>query len=299
MKIKHFTISQYSCISAAFLMTGNLTANIIYTDIDPDIVLDHDFEMNGVDMDNNGTYDFAFLNVSYTYEDIAYYLIQKIWAGAYGTSANEIAGTSNNNLYFPYALNYNEIINEELSFQNWGYQRMMWRIFNSLETWEGDIIYGMGAGGYWYPQVLDHYLGVHFVDTAGIYYYGWIRCDIKDEFIITGEEHRYSLIIKDYAYETMPDMPIAAGMKGETENQAIINNPDINIYNFDKNLAIILPDNNQKYMLSIFNISGSKIYSSAISGKYNKISCENFPEGNYIIRIQNSNGLFTQQLFIR
>ena len=62
---------------------------MIYTDIDPDIELNLDGQTAGIDVDNNGTIDFALLKSSATFStfwgssDITLYR-RAIWAGPYG-----------------------------------------------------------------------------------------------------------------------------------------------------------------------------------------------------------------------
>lgn len=54
-------MQQYSGMAGVLLlMHSDLSAQAIYTDIDPDIVLQFDDETTGVDMDNDGDFDFAF-----------------------------------------------------------------------------------------------------------------------------------------------------------------------------------------------------------------------------------------------
>ena len=59
-------MQQYSGMAGVLLlMHSDLSAQAIYTDIDPDIVLQFDDETTGVDMDNDGDFDFAFFKLSY------------------------------------------------------------------------------------------------------------------------------------------------------------------------------------------------------------------------------------------
>ncbi len=54
MKDTGFKIRQYSLFAGSFLLMRVLKAGVEYTNIDPDIILDSDFESAGVDMNNNG-----------------------------------------------------------------------------------------------------------------------------------------------------------------------------------------------------------------------------------------------------
>lgn len=254
-----FDLLQYTCIAASFLgLNNNIKAQSIYTDIDPDIILDADFELAGVDMDNNGSYDFAFINISYTYQDEPweYSLIQRLFAGPYASS-NEIAG-SQDIYYFPYALEEGNIVGSSLSFQNWGYQRLAWRLFLSFTTWMGDTIEGTGSGGNWFPETIDHYLGVHFKDDEEQYHYGWIRCSVEDSGRV--------LIIKDYAYEKQIDLSIEAGDKiGYVGIESSINQVGINIYSFDNKIYILSHTALIGSSIEITNLHGQNIYTGVLN----------------------------------
>jgi len=145
MKSNRFNIKTYSAFACAFLINANTQAEVEYTDIVPDITFDADFESDGVDMDNNGTIDFAFLNFSYPcYYNPWYSFIERIFVAPYGTPLNEVAGTENILHYFLYAFGYGDIISEDIEFYNYGFQEMAWRKFISLKTASGEIITGTG-----------------------------------------------------------------------------------------------------------------------------------------------------------
>lgn len=292
----HHKLLSYSTSAIAFILLHDAQAQAVYTDIDPDIVLDEDFDAAGVDMDNNGSFDFAFLNVSYTSQGATwnYSLIQKIWVGAYGTSANQIAGTSSTFIlhkYYPYALEFGNSIDDAVSFQNAGYQRMAYRIFITYQTWEGDTLENSAAGGHWFPETLNHYLGVHFVDEDYNYHYGWIRCDVLDE--------GRTLIIKDYAYETKCDVGILAGdMIGDTSvNIENIISLDANAYAFENNIYVDVKDLNEKTEVYIYSISGDLIYSKILL-ELNTIIPFTLPKGVYLVNIVSKNGQYQKKLFI-
>ena len=269
---------QYSSLAAAFLsMQSESHTQVVYTNLEPDIVLDEDFEMGGVDLDNNGTYDFAFLNISYTYTSGIHIstLSQKIFAGAYGTSANEIAGIEDV-YYLPYALSTNESIDDTLSFQNAGLQRMAYRIYHSIETGEGDTLLFTWIGGEWYPELLDHYLGVHFVDENLDYHFGWIRCDVKDEGRM--------LVVKDYAYEAEIDKPILAGDIGDTTTLAIENLPDFEfvITMLDHAVRVVGSFKTVGSLIFVYDINGNQLYTDVMDQTQKTIPL-NVPAGIYII----------------
>lgn len=300
MKSKSFNLKTYSAFASAFLIIGNAQAEVEYTDIEPDFILDSDWDSEGVDMDNNGTIDFAFLNFSYSWYTFGYSFIEKIFAGPYGTPQNEIAGTQIV-AYFPYALAYGEFIDSSLSFQNYGFQRMAYRIFHELETWGGDILYFTWEGGFWYPEMLDHYLGVHFIDENADYHYGWIRCDIKDE--------GRTLVIKDYAYEKYIDHEIIAGDTVGYQpfgHDTIVLNPGTvieniltgaNVYSFENKIYIQLPLKSSNVIVKVYDLKGGEIYTCELQNQFAEINI-NAPKGIYLVEIIAKEGNFTKKVYM-
>ena len=109
------TLKQYSAFSACFLaLQHDAGGQAVYTDIDPDIILDANWESAGIDLNSDGIIDFAFLNRSFNffteYSSYSSHL-EIIYAGPQLLS-NKIAGQTHVispsyggfTVYFPFAL---------------------------------------------------------------------------------------------------------------------------------------------------------------------------------------------------
>src|SRR5437868_7444536 len=105
-------------------------AEAIYTDLEPDIEIQFEGQTAFVDIDNDGLLDFGFLKTSNTYTTSINSLVRylrEFWVGPY-IETNEIAGAmfthgaGYGTDYYPYALPFGNIINNDLPFQNWGFQ---------------------------------------------------------------------------------------------------------------------------------------------------------------------------------
>ena len=267
MNSSKFNLIQYSAISACFLaLHQNVRGQAIYTNIDPDLELDNNWESAGIDMNNDGVPDFGFLNRSFDFSTFySYYSshFEAIYAGPQSPN-NEIAALTHVispsyggfTVYFPFALNESDLINEVLTFHNNGYQTMAYRYIQT----DGDYF---PKGGIWYPEVLDHFLGVRFIDTSDCLHYGWIRCDIKD--------NGRTLIIKDYAYEI----------------------------NCNTGIFIQFQEISENYSFQILNLSGAKISSGILSGKNNVIPMSAKPKGYYFVEIYKGQQKFAaKKIFI-
>ena len=63
---KGFSLTQYSLAAGAILAPVAAFSQAVYTDIDPDIILDEPGEHWGFDLDDDGLNDFNFFNKSFT-----------------------------------------------------------------------------------------------------------------------------------------------------------------------------------------------------------------------------------------
>lgn len=275
------TIKQYSAFSVCFLAMRQITVGqAVYTDIDPDLMLDVSNETAVVDMDNNGNYDFAFIKFSFdfsTYSSIYSSHFEAIDAGPQSPN-NAIAALTHVvspsyggfTIYLPFALAEGVLIYDELAFNNNGYQRMAYR----YTTVNG---FYFPYGGFWYPEVVDHYLGVRFVDTSDCLHYGWIRCDVL--------ENGTKLTIKDYAYETKCDTGIPAGdIIGDT-SVSVNEFNELNgvIYAFNSNVYITLNELPTNCRARITDMTGKEIYKGSLMSNFNVISLLNNPKGVYLV----------------
>lgn len=275
------TIKQYSAFSACFLVLQHIAdGQAIYTDVDPDIIIDGDGEYAGIDMDNNGTIEFAFVNRTGSFSTYPSYYLSYYEVINVGPQlpSNEIAGQIHIIspsyggfwIYLPFALEESEVIYSDLQFYNEGYQVMAYR----YTTVNG---FYFPYGGFWYPEVVDHYLGVRFVDTSDCLHYGWIRCDVV--------ENGRKLIIKDYAYETKCDTGIPAGdMIGDTSVSVNeINQLNGAIYAFNSIVYITLNELPSNCSARITDMTGVVVYEGSLMSNLNVISLLNNPKGVYLV----------------
>ncbi|MFN0274814.1 MAG: T9SS type A sorting domain-containing protein [Chitinophagales bacterium] len=292
-----FSLLQYSISAAAVLSTAAVYSQVVYTDIDPDVVLDEPDEMFGIDLDDDGLNDFNFFNESFTtyipYAGDAQ--VNAIFVGVFDTMLNGVAGST---LYFsagpgytyytPFALQQGEIIGESIAFYNDNYQTMA----------RTDVIIGLPSisshQGNWNPYLwgykLEDYIGFHFTDEESIQRYGWIRCSVID----SGR----TLIIHDYAYELQPDQPILAG---DTVSYVSINEQqnalEANVYSFNNAVYIHLHDY-KKTLLHITDLMGKQIISEEFVNEYSTIDMRSFSTGIYLVTLTQNDKIFTKKLFI-
>lgn len=295
-------LNAYAASAACFLLIQQeAEAQVLYMDIDPDSILDTKYDFAELDLDNNGTADFFFLNSSFTFYTLTFYtyrLRQDIAVGP-AIFENALAGisfyfnvgyTAYTN-YYPYALPSGSVIGDNLQWQNNFVQIMALRTYC-----EDGGLCGGGFYAYWdnpdLPEssVLDHYLGIRFIDDAGLNHYGWIRCDVKDE--------GRTLVIKDYAYELQPDHPIEAG---STEHYVNIipteTDKGITIYSFD-NAIFIQVKAFSNAEIQITDITGKNLIHKKLYTGNEKIEMNSYPPGIYLVSIKTADKIYTKKVNI-
>ncbi len=298
MKTNRFTLQKYSGTAGVFLLIPAASqAQAVYTDVDPDIEIQFDEATAGIDMDNNGTFDFAFLKTSggyyfyWTFTSTQVYRFRhRIWAGPQIPS-NAIAGDYDYDsyagpiTYFPYALLSGAPINEDLSWQNWGFQIMGSGFYKS----NGDWVYRLGD---WAHKSDSAYLGVRFIDQEECLHYGWIRCTTADS--------SKRLIIHDYAYERKCETPIIAGDTiGDTTHVGMeeFNTVLANVYSFNKIIFIHI-EANASATLEIVNMQGESLIVQLLAQESTQISMSHFPSGIYFVKLNIGDRFFTKKVYI-
>lgn len=286
MRFAKFSIEEYAAFAACFLLVhSEANAEAVYTDI-PDTLLNIGFENFHVDMNYDAVVDFELRRRSYDFSITTYssgYINSHCTAlsidpevfGNKIAASTEIWGSAASNyftVYFPYALAEGQLINGLLSFQDQDFARLAFRFRGQYSS------YAM-HGGNFYPEVIDHYLGVYFKDTTGCFHYGWIRCDVKNE----GKE----LVVKDFAYESKCDVGIAAGdMIGDTTIVGIneTNTFQATVYSFNNTIYINLNDLINKVEVHIYDLTGKEVYSATLINQFTEIKLSE-SKGMYVVEL--------------
>ena len=291
-----FSLLQYSTAAVSLLGVTSASSQVVYTDIDPDVVLDEPDEIFGIDLDDDGLNDFNFFNESFTttvfYGDLAN--VKALFVGAFDTMLNGIAGSTGflsggggYTYYRPYIIQDGEIIGGAFNFYNNNYQTL------AMEIDEFSSPFPPTHNGNWYyfygGEVIEKFLGISFTDEDNIKRYGWIRCSVID----SGR----TLIIHDYAYELQPDYPIIAGdtvsyvdIKGQPSLVATV-------YSFNKavyiNLQIQTPT-----QLTIVDLNGQTILAKTLYHQVEIVEMNYFPKGIYLVTLKEGEKLLTAKVAI-
>jgi hypothetical protein len=285
--------ASYAALTGAFLaMAGQSEAQIIYTDVNPnDTVMspgDDLYDFFPIDFDNDGVADVVIQQYTYNGNQVC-------WAGTFSMQtsvggpiplvnlANMAIGNLNvnggNTYIYPYVLNQGDPISSG---------NPNWRSFNQAYPFVSEMTLNWRTSsqyGHW--NGVDGFLGWQFITGSDIFY-GWVEMDI--------DSAATRIIVKGYAYESNPGMPIFAGDIGVGTNNLhksdgsyflLSNNPAVR----NKPSAVYFSsDKQQDYKLEIINNLGEVIRTqsgSAVVGNNPAIGLhlQDVAAGNYFIRL--------------
>src|SRR6476469_2895178 len=194
----------YITILAALLYIITVNAQIVYTDVNPNITLDTNGALYNLNINNDGIADFKF---DYNYR---IYNCQCLMLRTSGDLSSSVVVPLNSNSMMAFTnaeddiikLNANTIIDSSLHWENYELALTAYGGFCNACS-KGTIFSHVLNGGIWDGST-DKYMGLQVKIGSNIYY-GWVRLDV-------GIEANF-VTIKDYAYNTVPNQPILAGQK--------------------------------------------------------------------------------------
>lgn len=293
-------LASYSVFSASFILIHETaTAEVIYTDLEPDVILPGPYDLYPLDMNNSGGFELRFYNFSffyYNYTNFTYRTRQAIMIDSMAANVY-VAALADWTYYsgiikYPLALDSGELIDEADPWYKMDNAADNFLI--AARTYENSgIDLDTCTNCIWYnesiSETVNGFLAVKFKIDEN-YHYGWIRCDVLDE--------GRTLIIKDYAYEDEPDNPIVAG---DTTHYLSINNIvntiDATVYSFGKDIYI-LTETFQNTEVVIYDINGNQIIKDILQNKNESISLANCPTGAYLVTLLNNGMRFEKKVFI-
>lgn len=285
--------TQYSIMAAVLLGSNHIAnAQVQYTDIDPDFVIDDEDDYIFLDIDDNGTDDFLLAMGVLTYNIGSGTGQSKIIGPAIGWSFhpnNDLLADAinNDNAIFAFAYNYesgvyfgesNYWLGTATDFAHQAFVCAQWYL-NGYLDW--NLI---GQVGNWKDIQTDRFLGIRFQDGLDRTHYGWIRCDAPDSGRV--------LVIKDYAYETQAGVGIIAGDMGEPVGIQTQNELIFSLYpNPAQEWIEIRHYENEQLFADIRNLEGRLLLTQALqSGSANRLPVADLPVGTYVAVIRNETG---------
>jgi hypothetical protein len=285
---QQLTIGKYALFASAFLQQHNSGAEVIYTDLEPDIALNNDGQIYDLDLNNDGIDDFTFVFTTTNFFYFTYYGGANFYffngMFALPGEGNAIAAfTASSGAYaYPYVIDEGIDIGPATgNFLSDSAQTLVYHFYAIIQSFYYFPIY---AAGNWVFGETKKFIGLRINNTDSIHY-GWARLDVAP--------NNRSLTIRDYAYESESNQSIA------TFTPLSIKDVDLNasIYAHGNTVFFNWPDGQPIQQLKVFDLAGKLIFESQIV-QHNQIEIPVPISGIYLVEITVNENRINQQLFL-
>jgi len=264
----------YSAAAGAIIALGQKAdAQVIYTDVDPDVILDaavDEEEIYELDINNDGTIDVDIKNVKSAWYN--YGFVNPRPGGGVVTSFLFYACDTWSSTYH-IALKFEEgdVIDSELNFLTSTQASMGW-----AAVYAGN---GCTTGQFHEESENGKYLGIRItLDEGETYHYGWVRVEVDSIYS--------KVTVLDYAYEQTPDLGIEAGASSGTPVEDQLLDMRVRIYSA-QNLIILEDLKHDRAEAEVFNLAGQLVNSVSVQRGRNEIPVET--NGLYFVRLKVGN----------
>jgi type IX secretion system substrate protein len=274
-------IKAYAGVAGILLAADKSNGQVVYVDINPDTLvtgmpLNSGYHYFFLDVDTDSVNDLKFRvhnqsASSFFARDI---LISPLNSNQIGNKS--YFGSSVN--YWPAKLNLGDTISPNGQWLGASHNGC---IIGSASLIPSSMFSGCGV---WGPGS-DNYLTFRWGQISN-YYYGWLRIEVLT---------KYSFLLKEYAYNTIPNVQLRAGYTvvstGISESNSQFNftqqNNSIHISSFQKlNHANI----------SVYDLLGKEILQQTFEGKETTITISK--KGIYFVEVKSEKGIFRKKIFI-
>ncbi len=285
---KQFTKKLPVLIALILLFSARAQAQIIYTDITPDIkdTILTAAVIDSLDINNDGLFDVRFSG-------------NRTYSGGWGpapTSAvysvslkvTPLNGSEikTNSTGFPLKMDQNDSVNSDGTWNNAAGQILCARSSSASPSgnWSG---------------FTNAYLGLKII-SGGQTHYAWVRMGVS----LTMRGSSFITTIKDYAYNSIPNSPILSGDMGTGPAGIMENSLASSILLFpnpaSSHVTIDLGNYNQHTDVSITDINGKMLYATTeFATQQIVVNTSTLNEGIYLVRIQSDDVAGVQKLIIR
>ncbi len=291
--INESKLARFSAVAGAVLASGAVNSQIVYTDVNPDVIIDTASGQYDLDFNSDAVVDIsmdvmAVINQTGTLNGISFTFNG---TGAFATPAMgngvlQLAGSGSSSTMVVAALNNGDMINAAAVFGGSSSGTML-----GLEGLADVPAFSLSN----YPVaqgaflgVSDKFLGVKFMIGANTHY-GWARMDVS-----AGAD---TIRVKDYAYNQNTDLPILAGMMVGLDDVAVDNK--VTIKTTLNNATINVTPDLIGGRIALFNMAGQEVKVVTIKDINTEIPFEGVETGIYTITAQFDGGNVTKKVYVK
>ncbi|MBA3649613.1 MAG: T9SS type A sorting domain-containing protein [Chitinophagales bacterium] len=274
----------YSALAAPIIAgTTNANGQIVYTNVEPDAVVQKNGGNYALDLDGDSNTDFLIQ----IYDTISSknHIVRQVYAIPY--PGNSIAASTNGTSYvYPLAFNAGDVIDAKKDWSTFSSQYMATFVGTNPG---GDLL---ATYGNWY-NVKDKYLGLRVTAGNGLLY-GWARLDV------TANKDSVYFIVKDYAYQSIADSGIVAGDMGPAGvGIASVENHHARIFTFEKQVYISSPSAKGTMNIQVFNLAGQQVKALSTDKNEYQFSLADLPGGLYLVTVGQDGAMVTRKVSLR
>ncbi|MFI5219412.1 MAG: T9SS type A sorting domain-containing protein [Bacteroidia bacterium] len=255
-----------------------VSAQIVYTNIIPDTLINTNNESYDLDLNNDAIKDFV---LGYTSVPAGCFCFGFYSGKNYArvsplqlTNGIVISGG------YPSDLSVNTVIENSLNWNNASQQILVYQRPCCVNQNGGIQVCAACYSGNWHTPT-GPYLGLKF-EIAGSIHFGWARLSIQI--------NSAKFTIRDYAYNSIPNQPILAGQTTITGvNEIVSNEPEqLSVYpNPATNSVTIKFPSDEAGEIQIVNLFGQIVFTEKINSEEKTIDVINFLSGMYVVRWNN------------
>lgn len=282
-------LAQFTAVAGAVIAGSNVNAQIVYQDINPDVVVNIANPNYALDFNNDAIPDVGF-GVAQISGSTSYSGFQFTYQGTYaGVSA------SGGGVQVTPTGSATSTMSSNIAPLNNGALVSGAAMFSSGGILAGDITITIPLLGQTYPYqlgewlgVTDKFLGVKF--TAGVNtHFGWVRLDVS-----AGAD---AITIKDYAFNATPNGSINAGQMVGLDGLSMDEKVTVRSA-FDEAMVNVTPDLIGS-TIEMFSMTGQKVHSMPIEDVNTVIKFDGIETGIYTISVQSSEDAVNKKVYVR
>jgi len=285
-------LKQYTAVAGALVAQSNLNAQVIATDLNPDVVVDSLSAPYALDFNNDANPELAFFvqhvsgasstqGVQFTYEGAI--------AGAQlspGVSVVGAAGTGSSSSSFQIsALNNGDPISAAANFGTSSYGALGVDILVDAGI-VGQIPIQQGN----FLNQSNKFLGAKLTAGANTYY-GWVELSVNS--------NASQITIHGYGYQSTANTGILAG-EGANSGLELISLADkVTIVGTPDHVAINVTPDLIGAKVSFVSMSGQEVNAAILTDVNNTISFDNLSTGIYQVVVSNGTEKTTQRVYVK
>ncbi len=286
--INESRLARFSAVAGAVLASSAVNSQIVYTNVDPDIIIDtasgqYNLDFNAdamIDVTLNVMNVMEFTSISTSTSAVYAGSLAVVTPGIGAGVVSIMLGSSSSS--YVTAMNNGDLIGTAAVFGGSSMAALAVDITITSSSSSYQISNGAFLG------VNDKFLGVKFLIGTNTHY-GWARLDVS--------ANADTIRLKDYAYNVAADSPILAGQTLGLDAISVENKVTIKT-TLDNATINVTPDLIGGRVV-MFNIAGQEIKVVQITDVNTEILYEGVETGIYTITAQFDGGMVNKKVYIK